>query len=134
MRSASTSVFKKALQSLKPKMTGAYAFFPMPQISPTMGSGQILRWHVAKGDCTQSNDLLVDVKVDKLVQVEDKENFEMLEAEMEIEVIESMYVAKLLRPVGETIQCGEPIAILCDEEDDIPALSALEVRSVNDRH
>lgn len=58
----------------------------MPALSPTMTTGNIGAWHKKVGDRVEPGDLLCEIETDK--------------AQMDFEVQEEGYLAKILMPSG----------------------------------
>ncbi len=86
-------------------------FFEMPQASPTMEAGRILKWRRAEGDKLGPQDVIAEVETDK--------------AAMEIEVFDETYLLKILEPADAEVPAGRPIAIIGSAPDeDISALVA----------
>jgi len=84
----------------------------MPALSPTMESGTISKWNVAEGDSFSTGDSLAVIETDK--------------ASMDFEAQDDGVVARLL--VGEggaEVNCGTPIMITVEEEDDAGAFANL---------
>jgi pyruvate/2-oxoglutarate dehydrogenase complex dihydrolipoamide acyltransferase (E2) component len=94
----------------------------MPKLSPSMKSGQIIKWHVKPGQILSEHDLVVDIKANSVEEVTDVEV-----PEMEVEIIEYMFVAKFLAKEKEILKAGAPIAIMCEKEQDIPLAANLKV-------
>jgi pyruvate dehydrogenase E2 component (dihydrolipoyllysine-residue acetyltransferase) len=85
----------------------------MPQLSPTMEEGKLVKWHVKEGDAVRSGDVVAEVETDK--------------ATMEVEAAEDGVIGKLLHAEGtEHVPVNHPIAVLVTE-DDIASVSAATV-------
>ncbi|MDX8390157.1 MAG: dihydrolipoyl dehydrogenase [Mariprofundaceae bacterium] len=78
----------------------------MTQLSPTMTEGRIARWLKKEGDTISSGDLLLEVETDK--------------ATMEVEAIDEGTLYKVLADENETVLVGSPIAIIAEEDEDVP--------------
>ena len=76
----------------------------MPSLSPSMEQGVIASWEKEEGDFVNSDDLLAQIETDKSV--------------VEYEATDEGFLRKILRPAGETIQIGEPIAIFSEDADE----------------
>ncbi|MDQ6996052.1 MAG: pyruvate dehydrogenase complex dihydrolipoamide acetyltransferase [Mariprofundus sp.] len=79
----------------------------MTQLSPTMTEGKIARWLKKEGDTLESGEVLVEVETDK--------------ATMEVEVVDEGVLHKILSSAGSIVAVGVPIAVIADEDEDIPA-------------
>jgi len=82
----------------------------MPALSPTMESGTISKWNVSEGDSFSAGDSLAVIETDK--------------ASMDFEAQDDGVVARLL--VGEggaEVNCGMPIMVTVEEEDDAGAFA-----------
>ncbi|KAA1067852.1 hypothetical protein PGT21_018731 [Puccinia graminis f. sp. tritici] len=93
-----------SLQSISP--------LRMPALSPTMEAGQISKWNVKTGDRFSAGDVLLTIETDK--------------AEVDVEAQDDGYMGSQLFGPGtktttKTINVGEVIAILGEQEEDIKA-------------
>lgn len=97
------------------------SYLSMPKLSPTMTSGKLTKWHASNRQYMKSYDLITEVSALSLVSLN---SFEV--TAMEIELIEDMYISKILVPADDDaiIAVGTPIAILCEEESDIDVISS----------
>ena len=105
------------------KFEGVVRLLPMPNLSPLMTSGKLLKWHAAEGSMISAYGLIADVQPDQLTAVLDERPI------MEIELQEEMYIAKIFCAEGKDIKSGTPIAILCEVEEDIELAKGLMVKS-----
>lgn len=80
---------------------------PMPKMSMTMESGELLTWTVAEGDTVAAGDVVAEVQTDKV--------------DMEVESPFAGTVARLVAQPGDTVAVGAPIAFLLSESDDLMA-------------
>lgn len=80
---------------------------PMPKMSMTMESGELLTWTVGEGDTVAAGDVVAEVQTDKV--------------DMEVESPFAGTVARLVARPGETVAVGAPIAFLLSESDDLMA-------------
>jgi len=78
----------------------------MTQLSPTMTEGKIVRWLKQEGDVLESGDILAEVETDK--------------ATMEMEVVDEGVLHKILEPEGAVVPVGAPIAIIAEENEEVP--------------
>ena len=86
----------------------------MPQLSDTMESGTIIKWHVKEGDHLSAGDVVADVETDK--------------ATMEMQVFDDGTLARILVGDGQSASVGMPIAVLAERDEDPSdvALRAIE--------
>lgn len=81
----------------------------MPQLSPTMETGKLAKWHVKEGDEVRSGDIIAEIETDK--------------ATMEVEAVDEGRIGKLLVAEGtDQVPVNQPIAILLGEDDTISPL------------
>jgi len=79
----------------------------MTQLSPTMTEGRIARWLKKEGDSLESGEVMAEIETDK--------------ATMEMEVVDEGILHKILVPEGATVAVGTPIAIIREEDEEVPA-------------
>jgi len=79
----------------------------MTQLSPTMTEGKIARWLKKEGDVLESGEVLAEVETDK--------------ATMEVEVVDEGILHKILTPEGSLVAVGLPIAVIAEEDEEVPA-------------
>lgn len=84
--------------------------FRMPPMGQTSTSLTILQWKVSDGDAVKQGDVLAEVETDK--------------ATLDVESYLGGTVLKVLREEGDTVEVGEPIAIIGEAGEDIAALLA----------
>ena len=102
-RPALFAVRRAWMSSLPP-----HSFLPMPALSPTMTSGNLLAWKKAEGDAINVGDVIADVETDKAV--------------VDYEAQDEGFLAKILIPEGaQDVQVGENIAIIVEDADAIAA-------------
>lgn len=80
---------------------------PMPKMSMTMETGELLTWAVAEGDTVAAGDVVAEVQTDKV--------------DMEVESPFAGTVARLVAQPGDTVAVGAPIAFLLSDSDDLMA-------------
>jgi len=86
----------------------------MPSLSPTMESGTIASWTLGEGDSFGPGDVLCSVETDK--------------ATVDFEAQDDGVVAKILADAGpDEIQCGHPIMITVEDEDDVGAFKDYKI-------
>ena len=82
----------------------------MPNLSPTMETGNIKSWSKEVGDSIAPGDVLCAIETDK--------------ATMDYEMQEEGYIAKVLFPAGEKdVPLGVALAILVENKEDIAAFA-----------
>jgi len=79
----------------------------MTQLSPTMTEGKIARWLKKEGEELVSGEVLAEIETDK--------------ATMEMEVIDEGVLHKILSPEGSIVPVGAPIAVIAEEDEEVPA-------------
>lgn len=82
-----------------------------------------------EGDVCQQYDLLLEVETDTLVEEAYKVDDFAGTTAMLIETQEEAFVAKLLVPEGQEVAVGTPIAVLCDNEEQLQ-LAATQAAAV----
>jgi pyruvate dehydrogenase E2 component (dihydrolipoamide acetyltransferase) len=80
---------------------------PMPKMSMTMETGELLSWSIAAGDTVKSGDVVAEVQTDKV--------------DMEVESPVDGVVARLVAQPGDVVDVGAPIAFILSEADDMLA-------------
>ncbi|MDQ6988067.1 MAG: dihydrolipoyl dehydrogenase [Mariprofundaceae bacterium] len=78
----------------------------MTQLSPTMTEGKIVRWLKKEGEELISGEVMAEVETDK--------------ATMEMEVVDEGVLHKILQPEGSIVSVGTPIAVIAEEDEEIP--------------
>ncbi|GMF09688.1 unnamed protein product [Phytophthora lilii] len=77
-------------------------------LSPTMETGNMSKWNMKEGDAITAGDIVCEIETDKAV--------------VDYEATDDMYLAKILIPEGaENIPVGQPMMVVCDEEESIAA-------------
>lgn len=79
----------------------------MTQLSPTMTEGRIARWLKKEGDTLESGQVMAEIETDK--------------ATMELEVVDEGILHKIVVPQGATVAVGTPIAVIAEEDEEVPA-------------
>ena len=79
----------------------------LPRLGQTMEEGTIEKWHKAEGDTVQKGEILYELTTDK--------------ATLEVESFADGVVKKILVPEGETVPVNELIALIGEEQDELPA-------------
>ena len=87
----------------------------MPALSPTMTEGTLSRWLKKEGENVRAGDVIAEIETDK--------------ATMEIEAVDEGVLGKILIADGtEGVKVNEPIAILVDQGEDVPAAAPAPAR------
>jgi pyruvate dehydrogenase E2 component (dihydrolipoyllysine-residue acetyltransferase) len=80
----------------------------MPALSPTMTEGTLSRWLKKEGEDVRAGDVIAEIETDK--------------ATMEVEAVDEGVLGKILVADGtEGVKVNEPIAILVDQGEAVPA-------------
>jgi pyruvate dehydrogenase E2 component (dihydrolipoamide acetyltransferase) len=83
----------------------------MPALSPTMTEGTLSRWLKKEGENIRAGDVIAEIETDK--------------ATMEVEAVDEGVLGKILIADGtEGVKVNEPIAILVDKGEAVPASAA----------
>ena len=122
-------LFKRFLTS-SAKYSGNISVLCMPQLSPTMTGGKITKWYGSSGQKIKEYELICEISTETLTQIENYEKKDELIDIMEVEIQEDVYIAHIFdyaNTVESDILVGKPIALLCEEYDDITKLSSQTV-------
>jgi len=80
----------------------------MPALSPTMETGTLTEWYVEEGGAFSAGESIAKIETDK--------------ASIDFEAQDDGYIAKILKEAGdEDIECGVPIMVTVEEEDECAA-------------
>ena len=83
----------------------------MPALSPTMTEGTLARWLKKEGEAVKAGDVIAEIETDK--------------ATMEVEAVDEGVLGKILVADGtEGVKVNEPIAVLVEEGEAVPASAA----------
>mmetsp|Transcript_19683 Transcript_19683/g.54211 ORF Transcript_19683/g.54211 Transcript_19683/m.54211 type:complete len:640 (+) Transcript_19683:138-2057(+) len=82
----------------------------MPALSSTMKEGKVVSWLKSEGDEISAGEAIMVVESDK--------------ADMDVEAFEDGFLAAIITEEGESGAVGAPVALIAQEESDIPALQA----------
>ena len=83
----------------------------MPALSPTMTEGTLSRWLKKEGENVRAGDVIAEIETDK--------------ATMEVEAVDEGVLGRILVADGtEGVKVNEPIAILVDQGEAVPASAA----------
>ena len=94
----------------------------MPKLSPRMTEGRIFSWLKKEGDEISADELYLEVSTAELVEEENKDGSET--TTLVLEAQDPGFIARIL-PVaiaGATVRVGTPLAVMCEEEEDIESL------------
>lgn len=119
-----TSTRRWMTSALDAAINSKTRILPMPKLSPTMTHGTIKKWHVIAGSPLEPYQLIVEIATTSLTM----ESTEAKEEDiMEVEILEDMFLVDIIGKEGDTFVPGKPIAILCDDLDDMQVVEALKV-------
>jgi pyruvate dehydrogenase E2 component (dihydrolipoamide acetyltransferase) len=83
----------------------------MPALSPTMTEGTLARWLKKEGETIKAGDVIAEIETDK--------------ATMEVEAVDEGVLGRILVSDGtEGVKVNEPIAVLVDAGEEVPAAAA----------
>jgi hypothetical protein len=94
---------------------------PMPSLSHTMTSGRVTKWLKAPGDVISIYDIIAEVTTDSLVEEAYKVDDFAGSVTLLLESQEEAVLAAVLVPEGQEVKIGTPIAVLCEDQDDVAA-------------
>lgn len=89
-----------------------------------MNHATIKKWHISKSQAVRSYQLALEISVNDLTQESMETKSEHL---MDIEILEDMYVARILGVEGQTYAAGDPIALFCEEKEEITKADDIDV-------
>jgi pyruvate/2-oxoglutarate dehydrogenase complex dihydrolipoamide acyltransferase (E2) component len=101
------------------------SILPMPKLSPTQidsCASKLVKWHVKENAEISAYSLLCEIETHDLT-----EDASTSFAQLDIEIQEGAYIAKLLCKEGDVIKPGVPIAILCEEEEEIASAAHFDI-------
>ena len=82
----------------------------MPALSSTMKEGKVVSWLKSEGDAISAGEAIMVVESDK--------------ADMDVEAFEDGFLAAIITGEGESGAVGAPVALIAQNEADIPTLQA----------
>lgn len=106
--SAAAATTTTTAVSSKPNVP--FSQIDMPALSSTMKEGKVVSWLKAEGDAISAGEAIMVVESDK--------------ADMDVEAFEDGFLAAIITQEGETGAVGAPVALIAENESDIPALQA----------
>ena len=83
---------------------------PMPKLGLTMEEGTILKWRKADGEPVEKGEIILEIQTDKV--------------EYEVESPGSGLLLKTLAGEGDVVPCGENLAVIGEEGEDISGFTA----------
>ena len=93
-----------------------HRLMPMPRLSPTMQTGEIVRWCLREGDELDEMNVALEVRTAELT--DDPEDGETI---LQVEAHESGYLAAILVPEGGCAAPDVAIAVVCQDLADVDA-------------
>jgi hypothetical protein len=100
----------------------------MPTLSPTMINGKLLKLLVPMGGKVNSYQHFINVSTKSLTKISDGNNDDK---ELEIEIMEDeYYVAKYIGNIDDVVAINEPIALLCENKNDISEVNEMSIESI----
>jgi pyruvate/2-oxoglutarate dehydrogenase complex dihydrolipoamide acyltransferase (E2) component len=96
-----------------------------------MLEGTVVKWHTKEGDKIQKYCLIADIRPNELTKVQTSDDGP---PEMEIELQDDLFVAKLFAKEGQQVPSGYPVALLCESHEDIAEVRNLKVRFEGQAH
>jgi len=99
----------------------------MPQCSPTMTSGKLTKWHVSPGNDVAAYDLVLDLSAHGLHDTDAGNSSAAVD--MEIETLDDGTLCSVFHHAGDVVPINMPIAVLCDEPDNVEFAKSLLLES-----
>ncbi|KAJ1440635.1 hypothetical protein B484DRAFT_391150 [Ochromonadaceae sp. CCMP2298] len=93
----------------------------MPKLSTSMSAGVLTKLRIEHGQYLESYHHAMDVSALHMLNASSEAQ------EMEVEVLDDSYVAQLLTREGDTLTPGSPIALLCENEEDLEAAGGVKL-------
>ena len=87
----------------------------MPKLGLVMKEGLVVLWHMEEGEDVEEGDVLLEIESDKVTT--------------EVEASASGIVRKIIVQEEEIVPCGTTIALIADEDEDIPDLDEIVAAS-----
>ncbi|CAM9369500.1 unnamed protein product [Scytosiphon promiscuus] len=119
-----SSVLAGALSGRRASSTtadGDVLYLPMPKLSPSMTRGTVTKWLKAEGDEVNEYDAILELSTDSLYAPGDAP-VEGAPVEMIVELAEYGFVGKLFVAEGDTVEVGQAVMAMCEEEENIEAV------------
>ena len=103
------------------KLRSTLFTFRLPNLSPSMQCGRVLRLHVKEGDLLPAYGLFADVETQELTEGSRKS------VQLEIELQDELHVAKLFTPPSSCeVPVGTLLALLTEDIEDIPHIRTIQ--------
>lgn len=107
------------------KLKGNIHILRMPSLSPSMTMGSITNFYKKEpGDFIPSYNLFADVEVQSLLKTELDRNIRL-----ELELQDDLYLVKIFQEINRPVSVGTPIAIFCDEQEDVMVVDGLKLEN-----
>ncbi len=100
--------------------TAGAKLLPMPKLSPSMEFGTVEKWLIKPGSLTKSYQLVLEISTESPLN-------SSVNYIMDVEITEDLYLSKILVKEGQQVKAGSPIAIFCEDEDQIEIANKLQV-------
>jgi pyruvate/2-oxoglutarate dehydrogenase complex dihydrolipoamide acyltransferase (E2) component len=111
-----TNLFKTSGFTNFSKLKGLIHVLTMPSLSPSMARGTITKvYNAVPGKAIAKYNIFADISAANII----KTNNPQEEIELEIELQDDLIFAEMLKPVGSIVVVGDPIAVFCEEEEDL---------------
>lgn len=101
-------------------------WLPLPRLAPHMTTGRVQAWLKANGEAVACYEVIAEVASGNLVEAAHRVGRFAGEVPLLLEAQEEGFVARILRPVekekekgGLLLRVGTPIAVLCEEEEEV---------------
>eukprot|EP00485_Elphidium_margaritaceum_P000082 CAMPEP_0202691624 /NCGR_PEP_ID=MMETSP1385-20130828/6287_1 /ASSEMBLY_ACC=CAM_ASM_000861 /TAXON_ID=933848 /ORGANISM="Elphidium margaritaceum" /LENGTH=631 /DNA_ID=CAMNT_0049347057 /DNA_START=34 /DNA_END=1926 /DNA_ORIENTATION=- len=91
----------------------AHEVIGLPALSPSVEESKIVEWKKKEGDMVEADDAIASVQTDK--------------AELDWQVTDDVYLAKILLAAGEQVPIGTPACIFVEEAQDVAAFKEYQV-------
>ncbi|CBJ30837.1 pyruvate dehydrogenase E1 component subunit beta [Ectocarpus siliculosus] len=102
----------------------------MPKLSPSMTRATVTKWLKAEGDEINEYDAILELSTDSLYAPGDAP-VEGSTVDMVVELAECGFVGKLFVAEGDTVEVGQAVMAMCEEEENVRALSGATSPSVD---
>ncbi|CAN0369334.1 unnamed protein product [Ectocarpus sp. 12 AP-2014] len=121
-RTAVGSRFVRQASSATTLPDGDVLYLPMPKLSPSMTRATVTKWLKAEGDEINEYDAILELSTDSLYAPGDAP-VEGGTVDMIVELAECGFVGKLFVAEGDTVEVGQAVMAMCEEEENVRALS-----------
>jgi pyruvate/2-oxoglutarate dehydrogenase complex dihydrolipoamide acyltransferase (E2) component len=86
-----------------------------------MTHATIQTWHIQPGQEVHSSQLILEVSTRNLTEDTNEEHL------LDVEIHEDMFVAKIIGQPGDSLPAGAPLALFCDNAEDIRKADSFDV-------